>query len=69
LQDTPSPPKFFYWYNVVMIVVYVLIGIFLIIIKDNVFLSGYYQRALGVLFLLYAAFRVYKVKKMFRGDQ
>jgi len=49
-----------------MVVIYFIIGIFLIIINDNVFLSGYYQRALGVLFLLYAAFRVYKVKKIFR---
>jgi len=49
-----------------MVVIYFIIGIVLIIIKDNVFLSGYYQRALGVLFLLYAAFRVYKVKKIFK---
>jgi len=66
LQETPSPPKFLYWYNVVMIAIYFIIGIVLIIIKDNVFLSGYYQRALGVLFLLYAAFRIYKIKKIFK---
>jgi hypothetical protein len=65
LQETPSPPKFLYWYNVVMIVIYFLIGIVLIVIKDNVFLSGYYQRALGVLFLLYAGFRIYKIRKIF----
>ncbi|MEP7168077.1 MAG: hypothetical protein ABI855_01775 [Bacteroidota bacterium] len=64
MQDNPN--KFLYWYNVVMVVIYIIIGIVLIIIKDNVFLSGYYQRALGVLFLGYAVFRVYKIKKFFK---
>ncbi|MFI5218593.1 MAG: hypothetical protein ACHQNT_03815 [Bacteroidia bacterium] len=52
-----------------MVVLYTIIGLVFILAADLNLLPVFYQRVLGIIIIIYAAFRLWKVIKFFRTPE